>query len=94
VDENPDQHSEKTMALTSLDYQNTKQAPIEEHPNELIEGEDMSVHDERSEGIDTRTRGAVLTITVSVRKGGFRLDDTHIWAMFGGMGGSDDMMWS
>ena len=45
------------------------------------------------EGIDARTRGAVLDITVSVpKKGTLTRRVTHIWAMFGGMGGkeSDD----
>jgi hypothetical protein len=48
--EKPDQHCEKTVTLTSLDYQNTIQAPIGENPKKLIEGgEDVSVHDGRKE---------------------------------------------
>jgi hypothetical protein len=68
--EQPDQHREETVGLTSLDDQNTKQAPIPENPKELIEGgEEVSVHD-GEEGAVARTRGAVLSITVSVPKRG------------------------
>ena len=56
--------------LTSLDNQNTKQAPIRENPKELIEvGDEVSIHGSKT-GIVAHTKGAVLSITVSVQKKG------------------------
>ncbi len=57
------------MGLTSLNHQNTKQAPIAESPKELIEGGE-EVSGKGLEGIGARTRGAVLSVTVSVTKRG------------------------
>lgn len=49
----------------------------------------MGIRDDK-ERIAARTSGAVLRVTVRIpRKGLTQL--THIWAMFGGMGGKDDI---
>jgi hypothetical protein len=66
------------VGLTGLDDQNTKQAPIPENPEELIEGgEEVSVHDGK-EGIVARTRGAVLSISQRTKKGSLTRCYSHL----------------
>lgn len=71
------------MGLTSLDNQNTKQAPVPENPKELTEGgEEVSAHDGK-EGIVARTRGAALSISQRTKKGSMTQLYSHLGYVWG-----------
>ncbi len=78
------------LGLTSLDYQNTKQAPIPENREKLI-WRRVGILSDKEETI-TRTSGAVLGRSVRMPRKDLRYKCTHIRVMCGGIGGRGDMI--
>ena len=78
------------LGLTSLDHQNTKQAPIPENREKLI-WRRVGILSDKEETI-TRTSGAVLGRSVRMPRKDLRYKCTHIRVMCGGIGGRGDMI--